>query len=355
MQCLPRADGKAVLHELTVFLRGQSFQYFATAVFFVGKEGMTYIFHVHPYLVCAPGLEAALHECDVGEFFKNPPMGYSVLGFRVRLYIFIYAEGGAVGSIASESARDSAFVVRESAPDEGIVGAARGMVEELECKVGLRLRCFSHKKQSAGVLVNTVDESYIGVVDVEVSVVTEVPSKGIEQGVLVVPVPGMNNKSGGLVEDEQAVVLIDNIEWYVLGEDGVVVRLMVKQDLKQVERADFVVAAYGLAIDPDMTGIGSILNAVARGTRHVVCKILVDTQRGLPFVHSASPPLKEFVLFAVVRRVAIYVFVWQHQYQKNSSSSFSFSAVAAFSRLVERRILTACPSSSCSPASGDWL
>ncbi len=49
------------------------------------------------------------------------------------------------------------------------------------------------------------------VIDVVISVVAEMPGKGIDQGAGIVSMAGMNHKAGGFVDDQDRIILIDNI------------------------------------------------------------------------------------------------------------------------------------------------
>ena len=61
VQRLTRTKVEAVVDELLVFLRRQSFQYFRTAVFLVVEERVSETLHVHAYLMRPPRLKPAFN------------------------------------------------------------------------------------------------------------------------------------------------------------------------------------------------------------------------------------------------------------------------------------------------------
>ena len=296
VQCLARAQGKAVLDVLLVFLRAEAFEYLGSAVFVVAEEGMAYMLHVYANLVRSSGLEAAFNECDIREALEYAPMGNGFFCLGTVLEV-PYAVEGAVLVVACESSFDGAAVLPESAPDEGVVGAFGRMVEELPCQMGLRFRRLGDEQQTRGVLVDTVDEADGRVVYVNFlifafshfRILLEVPGEGMEEGVFVVAVTGMNDQTGRLVDHEQVVVLIDDVERYVLRRDGVVMRFVVEQHLNDITGFDAVVGGHGLAVDPHITRIRGRLDTVAARVGHVHREVFVNALLALALVHLASP------------------------------------------------------------------
>ena len=69
----------------------------------------------------------------------------------------------AVTLITADVADDRAFGFLKPAPDEGAVGAAGRLVEELTCQMRLRFWTLGDDEQAARVLVNTMDETDVGV------------------------------------------------------------------------------------------------------------------------------------------------------------------------------------------------
>ena len=267
---LPRAKGETVVDILAVFLCAQTFQYLHAAVFLIGKERMSDGLHVHANLVGSSRLQTAFHERYVGESLQYTPVGDCLLGIGVLIEV-VYPIYGTVARVAREGTRDGTALLGEGAPDKGIVGALGGVVEELLTKVRLRLGRLGDEQQPAGVLVNTVHQTYLGVVDVEVRLcLLEIVGKGVEQGVLVVAVPRVHHQARRLVDNQHIGVLIDYFKGDVLGLYGEVYRLMVEHDLHEVERLDLVVACHRLLVHKDIPCLGSLLDTISARTRHVL-------------------------------------------------------------------------------------
>ena len=121
----------------------------------------------------------------------------------------------------------------------------------------------------------------------------------MQERVLVVAMPGMNNESGGFVDHQQVFVLIHNIERDILRRDGEVMRLMIQQHLNDIAGFDAVIGRYGLPVDPYITGIRSRLDAIAAGVGHVLGEVFVNAFFALTFIHLAAPALKDFFRFYV--------------------------------------------------------
>ncbi len=130
------------------------------------------------------------------------------------------------------------------------------------------------------------------------------PGEGVEERVFVVAVTGVNDQSGGFSHDEQVCILIDDSERDIFGLDVVVVWLVVQQNLDNLQRFDLVVAADGSAVHPYVAGIGSGLDAVARGARHMFRQVLIHADGCLALIHLTTPTLKQLVLLYYFIRFA---------------------------------------------------
>ena len=61
VQGLSRTGGEAIAHESIVRCRAESAQGCIAAVACIVEQCVAYVAHMHPYLVCASGLEHAAH------------------------------------------------------------------------------------------------------------------------------------------------------------------------------------------------------------------------------------------------------------------------------------------------------
>ena len=151
---------------MPVFLRTQTFEYLASTVFVVAEERMTDMFHVYAYLVSTTGLQLTLYERHVREPLQYPPVGDRLLGLRTILEV-PYAVDGSVTIVASQRSFDGSAVFLERTPNEGIVGPLGGMIEELLGQMRLRFRRLGDEQQSARVFVYAVNQTNIGIIDVD--------------------------------------------------------------------------------------------------------------------------------------------------------------------------------------------
>ena len=90
-----------------------------------------------------------------------------------------HAHAQAVFRVAGDIPLDAPLVFREVCPNQGIVGAARGLFEELCSQPGLRIGSLGGHQQSAGVFVDAVYKSHVGVVGVVVGIIAQMPCNGI--------------------------------------------------------------------------------------------------------------------------------------------------------------------------------
>ena len=261
VECLAGADLKAVVDEGFVGAAALAAQYLGAAVGLVAEEWMADVLHVGSYLMGAAGLKAAFDEGDIAELLDDAPVGDGILAYAGVGSGYGHAE--AVLWVAGDVALDASLVGVEVAPYEAVVDAVGVVDEELLAEGGLCLRRLGDDEQSAGVFVDAVDEAYLGTVGVEGGYVTHVPCHGIDEGSIEIARSGMHHHAGGLVDDHEDVVLIDDVEGYVFGVDGAVVLGNVEHEGDDVARAHLVVALDGTAADLYVARLGSRLNAVA--------------------------------------------------------------------------------------------
>ena len=252
---------EAVVDESFVGAAALAAQYLGAAVGLVAEEGVADVLHVGSYLMGAAGLEAAFDEGDVAELLDYAPVGDGILAYAGVGGGDCHAQ--AVLGVAGDVALDASLVGVEVAPDEAVVDAVSVVDEELLAEGSLCLRRLGDDEQAAGVFVDAVDEAYLGTVGVEGGNVAHVPCHGIDEGAVEIACSGMHHHAGGLVDDHEDVVLIDDVEGYVFGVDGAVVLGNVEHEGDDVARTHLVVALDGTAADLYIARLGSRLYAVA--------------------------------------------------------------------------------------------
>ena len=90
------------------------------------------------------------------------------------------------------------------------------------------------------------------------------PCYGVDQRTVVVSASRMHYQSGRFVDYHQIVVLIDYIQWNIFGNDIIIITWTVHHHRQHVARLYFITAFHRFAVRHDKTGVGSLLNTVAR-------------------------------------------------------------------------------------------
>ena len=132
---------------------------------------------MYAYLVCASGLQATFDQCHIGVAFQHAPVCDGLFGAGVLLEV-PYAIDGTVAVVAGQCAFYGAAVFGKGAPYQCVIGAFGAVVEELLAQMRLGFGCLGYKEQSAGVFVDAVYQSYVGVVDVQL--VLELIRQGVQ-------------------------------------------------------------------------------------------------------------------------------------------------------------------------------
>ena len=188
-------------------------------------------------------------------------MGYSVLAyFRIR---WKHSHLHTVFWIAGDITFDAPFVFNEVAPYDGIIFTFRCLVEELQTEFCFGISGLGDDEQARCVLVDAVNESDFGVVDIEFGFVLEVPSQGIEQCAMPVAKTRMHHQAWLLVHHDEIIVLIDDVDRNIFSCDFVFIVRTVEHHLDDVAWLHLVAALHGFVICHDKPCIGSFLNAVA--------------------------------------------------------------------------------------------
>ena len=276
---LAGAGGKAVGDELAVFGEGGAFEDLVAAVVGVVEEGVADVLEVGADLVGAPGFEDALDDVDVGEAFEDAPVGDGGLAVGA---VGEACHDFAVAEVAPDVPGDGAGVGVEVAPAYGDVAAGGGFVEELGGEAGFCLLGFGDDEEPGGVFVDAVDEPGTGVAGVEEGVAAEVPCEGMDEGARPMPEGGVDDHAGGLVDDEQGVVLVEDVEGDVFGDDAVFAAGVCHDEGDEVAGAHFVAGTDGRAVDEDVACVGGFLYLGTGGVGEAGEEEFVDAEGGLP-------------------------------------------------------------------------
>ena len=155
VQGVARHDFEAVVDELLVLREGGAFQDDIATIEAVVEQRVSDELRVGAYLVGATCLQTVFVKGHIAKAFQHFPVGD---GFLALLAVRIDGHAAAVVLAAPNVAYDGAFVLIEIAPNQGVIAAVDGVVEELLGQDSLGSLVFGYNHQSGGVLVDAVDE-----------------------------------------------------------------------------------------------------------------------------------------------------------------------------------------------------
>ena len=217
VECLTGAEREAVLDELLVAGELVTPKDLVATIACISEERVPDVAHVGTDLVRASRLESAFDPADVGQLFEERVVGDGVLTLGRALGIDCHLQ--AVTLVTADVADDRAFGFLQSSPDEGAVGAAGRLVEELTSQMHLRFGTLGDDEQAARVLVDAMDETDVGVGGIIEGIILQVVRECIDQRASIVAVPWMDDEPRRLVDDHQHLIFVDDIQRNGLGDD----------------------------------------------------------------------------------------------------------------------------------------
>src|SRR5690606_2542288 len=216
----------------------------AAAVELVGEDGVADAGEVDPDLVgpAGAGLDAAVGVA--GEALDRLVVGAGVLGVLV-----VVADGhlDAVAGVVGDFPLYVVAVPVEHAGGQGDVLLEDLAEFELQRQLAVGLLLLGDQDGAAGVAVEAVDDAG-AVVAVVVAEVVEAEAQGVDERAAPVPLGGVDDHVGGLVDDGEVLVLVEDLEVDVLG-DRLGARRLGRGDADDVAVADAVAGLGGLAVD----------------------------------------------------------------------------------------------------------
>ncbi len=298
MQGLPRTDLETVLDEPLVLCVDGSFPDFRAAVPFIVEDGMPDAAHVNPDLVRPTGFEFAFDDGDVSVAFEHLVMGHRMLSdFGIVREHF---ELQAVGRISADVSIDRSFRFFQIPPHHGHVAPFDGMFEKLLGQFDLRLLVFRHHQQTGGVLVDSVDQdSHPLILRFRSLGQPQMKSQGIDEGPLVVPVPGVDHHAGRLVHDQDVRVLEDDVKRDVFRKYFHAPAPIGHHKLDDVPGADDEVRLGRLVIDQNISHADRALYPVPRRIFQTGGHELVHAHRFLAGIHIQAEMLEHALLFVL--------------------------------------------------------
>ena len=122
------------------------------------------------------------------------------------------------------------------------------MVEKLPGQPGVGALVFGYDQNAGCILVDAVDQSGPHVAALEKRQVLQMIGQGVDQRPRIVAVAGMDDHAGGLVDDNQVVVFIQNVERNVFGNDFQFAERIGHDDLNPVRGLHLVTRLDGRAV-----------------------------------------------------------------------------------------------------------
>ena len=145
MECLTRHEAEAVFDKLLVAREGGAFEDAVATIGGIVEEGVSEVLHVGTYLMGAACLQDAFHEGDVAETLQDMPVCDGVLA---AVGVIRHVHDATILRGALKVAHNGARVLIEAAPDEGVVLALDGVLEELLGEDGLGIFVLGDEEQS---------------------------------------------------------------------------------------------------------------------------------------------------------------------------------------------------------------
>ena len=299
MQGLTRTKLEAILDVGLIGCRALASKNFRPPIALVGKQRMTDMLHVSPDLVCATCLQTTFHQRGIAVTLEHPIVSDS--GFTDIPSCWEYCHTLPVTRITPDIALNTSSILREVAPYQRNIAAMRVVIKELRAQLRLGIRGFGNDKQSTGIFVNTVNQSYAGVVRVVAGQIAEVPGNGVNQCPMKIAHPWVNYQPCRFVDDHQLVVFVDHIKGNILRLDGRIVVRTVEHQSNDIACTHLIVTLDRFAIDMDKTGISRFLNAVTGRMLHMLRHVFVDTRRLLTAIHLHAQMLVELTIALFVK------------------------------------------------------
>ena len=316
MQSLPWTYCHAIIYESLVRAAPLSPDNLTPSVSLVTEEWMPQVFHVRPNLVGTPCLQTAFHECDISK-----PLHHLVMCDSTLAYLAVGREHCHAQPVFRVSAYVSFYtslVFHKVAPYQRKIAAVCRLVEELGTKTGFCLWGLGNDEKTAGVFVYAMYKSHFRIVRVIALHIPHMPCHSVYQCAMEISHTGMHHHAGRLVHDHHLVVLIDNIQRYVLWLYRRVVPWSIEHQRHCIAGLHLVIAFHGLTVNMDETGIGSFLYPVPAGMLQMLEQELIYTHGLLPLVGIYAEVFKE------LRGIVLYVFyiVNENVIVRNHNSQF---------------------------------
>ena len=108
-----------------------------------------------PYLMRAAGFEAAFNQAHIIEALQYFIMGYGMFSMTT---IRKNRHNQTVVEVSAHMANNGSFLCFGCSPNDGLIGAAYGVIEKVAGNAGLGFLGFGHQNNARSVLVDAMDQ-----------------------------------------------------------------------------------------------------------------------------------------------------------------------------------------------------
>lgn len=221
----------------------------------IAQERVTNMCHMYADLMGSPGFQAAFNVSVAVQPLKHADMGNGRLAPAVRNDCHLLA----VNRMASDIALNCNFVFRQVSVNDRAVSAGDAVYGKLSGKALMSNIIFADDKRSGRILVDPVNDAWPEDTVDPGQTVSAVIQQSIYQSVLIMPRGGMNDHILRLIDDEETIILIENVERDVLGQNR---RLLIVGNcqVNPVSGLDFIIGSDRPVRDKNALILQKLLN-----------------------------------------------------------------------------------------------
>jgi hypothetical protein len=253
----------------------------------VADDGVTEGLGVDADLVGAAGFDADFDERE-GTVRGGEAFEYVEVGDGGASVLAASGHAGAAEEVAGDGEGDGGRVFFEVAVEEGEVGLGDLALGEHLAELAVGTVVFGDEDEAAGLLVETMDDAGAEVA-AYVGELVEVEEEGVDEGAAVAGVylvrggcagSGVDHHAGGLVDDGEVLVFVENFERDVLGDGVERGGLRGAFDLDGLAAAELLFGLGGMTVDADLAGFDEELDAGAADVGECLGEVLVEAEVG---------------------------------------------------------------------------
>jgi hypothetical protein len=148
---------------------------------------------------------------------------------------------------------------------------------EIAHQLGLGLQGLGHHHEAGSILVQAVHDAGAG----NGCRAGDVMQQGVEQGAFPIAGAWMGHQAGGLVDDQDGIVLVNDIQADVLRAERGLFRQGLRRHLHGFAAPDLLLSAGGRAGKPHMAGLDPALQAAAGILRQEFRQALIQAFPGM--------------------------------------------------------------------------